>query len=161
MRYLNTIFHPAIELVFLQGWADQVCFTLPVMDDPTIITLQLEMEDSGSGIVAEQLDRIFEPFAQAGRTPGMAKGIYETAMESATHPAKQPLDMEKAKALVSSLPDQLCNKLEEAFTLLLVVEASYALIKDVHKVAPELADILKMYVDEFDFYSLQKVIAGD
>ncbi|MES9898374.1 MAG: ATP-binding protein [Sedimenticola sp.] len=92
--------------------------------------------------------------------------IYETAVESATSPVKQPLDMakakakEKAKALVSSLPDQLRSDLEEAVTLL-DVEASYTLIEDVHKVLPKLADTLKMYVDEFDFDTLHQVLADD
>ncbi|MES9898376.1 MAG: ATP-binding protein [Sedimenticola sp.] len=86
--------------------------------------------------------------------------IYKTAAESASSPVKQPLDMAKEKALVSSLPEQLRSDLEEAVTLL-DVEASYALIEDVHKVLPELADTLKMYVDEFDFDTLHKVLADD
>ncbi|MES9898371.1 MAG: transporter substrate-binding domain-containing protein [Sedimenticola sp.] len=83
---------------------------------------------------------------------------YETAVESATFPVKQQLDM--AKALVSSLPDQLRSNLEEAVTLL-DVEVSYALIEDVRKVAPELADLLKLRVDEFDFDTLHEVFTDD
>ncbi len=86
--------------------------------------------------------------------------IYETAAESASSPVKQVTDIAKEKSLVSSLPGQLRSNLEEAFTLL-DIEASYALIEDVQKVAPELANTLKMYVDEFDFDTLQKVLADD
>ncbi|MCU7923324.1 MAG: PAS domain S-box protein [Candidatus Thiodiazotropha sp. (ex Dulcina madagascariensis)] len=37
----------------------------PIADDPTLVILQLEVEDSGPGIAPEQQQRIFEPFVQA------------------------------------------------------------------------------------------------
>jgi PAS domain S-box-containing protein len=48
--------------------------TDPIMDDPALVTLQLEVEDSGQGISPEQLERIFDPFVQVGRSPSTAEG---------------------------------------------------------------------------------------
>jgi PAS domain S-box-containing protein len=48
--------------------------TLPIAGDPALVTLQLEVEDSGCGIAETQLQRIFEPFVQAGHSPLSAKG---------------------------------------------------------------------------------------
>ncbi|MCU7928984.1 MAG: response regulator [Candidatus Thiodiazotropha sp. (ex Dulcina madagascariensis)] len=51
--------------------------TLPVADDPLMVTLQLEVEDNGPGIEPEQLKCIFEPFvqAQAGRSAPQGTGL--------------------------------------------------------------------------------------
>jgi PAS domain S-box-containing protein len=48
--------------------------TLPMAGDPDMVTLQLEVEDSGRGIAQTQLQRIFEPFIQAGHSLEGAKG---------------------------------------------------------------------------------------
>ena len=48
--------------------------TLPIAKDPAIVTLQLEVEDSGPGILPEQLQRIFKPFIQAGHSSDDVEG---------------------------------------------------------------------------------------
>ncbi|SEH04406.1 response regulator [Candidatus Venteria ishoeyi] len=48
--------------------------TLPETDDPDICLLQLEVQDSGSGILPEQQQQIFEPFIQAHRGDSDTKG---------------------------------------------------------------------------------------
>ncbi|MEJ2693854.1 MAG: ATP-binding protein, partial [Candidatus Thiodiazotropha sp.] len=48
--------------------------TLPIAGDPKMVTLQLEVADSGSGIADTQLQRIFDPFIQAAHSSTGAKG---------------------------------------------------------------------------------------
>ena len=52
--------------------------TLPIENDPAMVSLQLEVEDSGPGILPEQQQRIFQAFAQAGHrssTKGTGLGL--------------------------------------------------------------------------------------
>jgi signal transduction histidine kinase/DNA-binding response OmpR family regulator len=46
----------------------------PMPADPAMLRLQMEVEDSGQGIAPELLERIFEPFYQAGKTKNSSKG---------------------------------------------------------------------------------------
>ncbi|MES9875280.1 MAG: ATP-binding protein [Candidatus Sedimenticola sp. 6PFRAG7] len=48
--------------------------TIPMVDDPAMVTLRLEVKDSGPGIVAEQLECIFQPFVQASHSSTTVKG---------------------------------------------------------------------------------------
>jgi len=48
--------------------------TLPIVDDPTMVTLQLEVKDSGPGIETDRLKHIFKPFVQAGHSSSEPKG---------------------------------------------------------------------------------------
>jgi len=47
---------------------------IQIKDDPDMVTLILEIEDSGSGMSAEQTKKIFEPFVQAGDSSSKSKG---------------------------------------------------------------------------------------
>ena len=55
------------------------------------------------------------------------------------------------------LPDKLFHDLEDAVTLL-DIEESYQLLEQVDKAQPELADMIRMRLDEMDFTTIQKVI---
>ena len=48
--------------------------TQPIVDDPTMCTLHMEIEDSGPGIAPEQLQGIFQAFFQAQQTRSVSKG---------------------------------------------------------------------------------------
>ena len=48
--------------------------TRPIADDPSMVTLQFEVQDSGPGIDPQQLERIFEPFVQEQQTPSGPRG---------------------------------------------------------------------------------------
>ncbi len=48
--------------------------TQPIENDPSRVSLQLEVEDSGVGIPDEQQKRIFEPFVQSMHNPSNTKG---------------------------------------------------------------------------------------
>ena len=75
--------------------------TLPMEDDSRMVTLQLEVEDSGSGISSEQLERIFEPFFQGGNQPNSAKGAGLGLAIS-----KSFIDLMGGKTHVESEPDK-------------------------------------------------------
>ncbi len=48
--------------------------TIPEVSDSSIVSLQLEVKDSGPGIPERELQHIFEPFIQIGHSPSKAKG---------------------------------------------------------------------------------------
>jgi len=63
----------AVKFTREGGVALRAC-TRPMADDAAMLSLQLEVEDSGPGITGEQLKRIFEPFVQTGHSPSSSKG---------------------------------------------------------------------------------------
>ena len=73
----------------------------PSADDPTMVGLQLEVEDSGSGIAPELQERIFESFYQARRAPAGPKG---TGLGLAI--CKSYVEMMNGRISVDSAPGQ-------------------------------------------------------
>ena len=57
-----------------QGGVSLSAKTLPIVDNPDLVNLCLEVQDSGTGISTEQRDQIFKPFVQAGPLPSTTKG---------------------------------------------------------------------------------------
>ncbi len=57
-----------------QGGVSLLARSISIPGDPSMVRLQLEVEDSGCGISPEHLEDIFEPFYQAGKTPAGSKG---------------------------------------------------------------------------------------
>ncbi len=49
--------------------------TVPIENAPDVVTLLIEIEDSGPGIPPEQLEHIFEPFVQTGKSPTEVKAL--------------------------------------------------------------------------------------
>jgi PAS domain S-box-containing protein len=83
--------------------------------------------------------------------------IYEEEMLKSPALAEQTIDSAKTKELMAALPEQLKNELKQAATALDLEEA-YAVIEAIAKVQPELADDLKVYVDEMDFASIKRIL---
>jgi PAS domain S-box-containing protein len=63
----------AVKFTRQGGFSLRAC-PLPTAGEPNLVTLQLEVKDSGCGIAEGQLQRIFEPFVQVGHSPTSAKG---------------------------------------------------------------------------------------
>ena len=57
-----------------EGMVSLCARTLPIADDPSTITLQLEIEDNGPGIAPKQVEHIFEPFIQTQQFRNSLKG---------------------------------------------------------------------------------------
>ena len=83
--------------------------------------------------------------------------IYEEEAGSASTKAEQAIDMGEASRMAAMLPDKLFHDLKDAVTLL-DIEESYRLLEQVDKAQPELADMIRMCLDEMDFTTIQKVI---
>jgi len=57
-----------------EGGVSLLVRTLPMVDGPTMATLQIEIQDSGPGIPEEDQQRIFEPFTQLSTSRHGPKG---------------------------------------------------------------------------------------
>jgi signal transduction histidine kinase/CheY-like chemotaxis protein/streptogramin lyase len=57
-----------------QGGVSLRARRIPMSDDPAMVRLQLEVEDSGSGISPELVENIFEPFYQVSKIQASSKG---------------------------------------------------------------------------------------
>jgi signal transduction histidine kinase/CheY-like chemotaxis protein len=57
-----------------QGGVSLRAWSIPIPDDPAMVRLQLEVEDSGCGISPELIENIFEPFYQVSKIKTGPKG---------------------------------------------------------------------------------------
>jgi len=67
------------------------------------------------------------------------------------------IDIELAKEMVDSLPEQLYNELEQA-AIALDMEKTYEVLEGIAEIQPKLADILKIRVDEMDFTTIRRIL---
>jgi len=67
------------------------------------------------------------------------------------------IDIELAKEMVDSLPEQLYNELEQA-AIALDMEKGYEVLERIAEIQPKLAVILRMRVEEMDFTTIRRVL---
>jgi CheY-like chemotaxis protein len=112
--------------------------------------------ESGCNDVVRKPYRANEMFGSMQKHLGV-RFIYDEEAGSASTKAEQAIDMGEASRMAAMLPDKLFHDLEDAVTLL-DIEESYHLLEQVDKAQPELADMIRMRLDEMDFTTIQTVI---
>jgi CheY-like chemotaxis protein len=115
--------------------------------------------ESGCDDVVHKPFRANEIFGSIQKHLGV-RFIYEEEAGSASTTAEQAIDMGEASRMAAMLPDKLFHDLEDAVTLL-DIEESYHLLEQVDKAQPELADMMRMRLDEMDFTTIRKVIGRE
>ncbi|MEW7988228.1 MAG: ATP-binding protein [Candidatus Thiodiazotropha sp.] len=96
--------------------------TISTTGSPTTITLQLEVEDSGIGIAAEEQQTIFEPFVQTGRSSNRPKGsglglaITKSFVELLGGEINVKSEIEKGSLFCVNLPVDLAEATETTGT---------------------------------------------
>lgn len=83
--------------------------------------------------------------------------IYEEKVDLASSTAEQVIDIAKAKEIAASLPEKLLDELKQA-AINLDIEQSYEVLDRIAETEPELANMLRVCVDELDFGTIQKAL---
>ena len=83
--------------------------------------------------------------------------IYEEEIDKSSSSAEKVIDIELAKEMADSLPEQLHNELEQA-AIALDMEKTYEVLERISEIQPKLADLLRIKVEEMDFSNIRKVL---
>jgi CheY-like chemotaxis protein len=83
--------------------------------------------------------------------------IYEEENEKPPSSAKKVLDIKLAKEMADSLPKQLFDELKQSSTAL-DMEETYKVLERITEIQPELAGLLRMYVEELDFSTIRNIL---
>jgi signal transduction histidine kinase/CheY-like chemotaxis protein len=86
--------------------------------------------------------------------------IYEEEIDKPPSSSEKVIDIALAKKMAASLPEQLFDELEQAAMALDMEEMSEALERTA-KTQPDLADMLKLCVEEIDFSTIRRVLNRD
>jgi DNA-binding response OmpR family regulator len=71
--------------------------------------------------------------------------------------AEKVTDIALAKEMAASLPEQLFDELEQA-AIALDMEETYEVLERIAEIQPQLADMLRMCVEEIDFSTIRRVL---
>jgi CheY-like chemotaxis protein len=83
--------------------------------------------------------------------------IYEEEIDKSLSSAKKVIDIELAKEMANSLPKQLVDELKQSSTAL-DMEETYKVIDRIVEIQPDLAGLLRMYVEELDFSAIRNIL---
>jgi CheY-like chemotaxis protein/anti-sigma regulatory factor (Ser/Thr protein kinase) len=83
--------------------------------------------------------------------------VYEEEIDKSPSSAEKGLDIKLAKEMADSLPKPLLNELKKSSTAL-DIEETYKVIERIAEIQPELAGVLRMYVEELDFSAIKNIL---
>jgi len=83
--------------------------------------------------------------------------IYEEELDKQPSSSEKVIDIALAKEMAASLPEQLFDELEQA-AMALDMEEMAEVLERIVEVQPDLADMLRMCVEEIDFSTIRRVL---
>jgi CheY-like chemotaxis protein len=83
--------------------------------------------------------------------------IYEEEIDKPSSSTEKVIDIESAKEMAASLPEQLFDELKQA-AMALDMEETYEVVERIAEIQPELAGMLRMRVEEMDFSAIRRVL---
>ena len=112
--------------------------------------------EAGCDEVMHKPFQAHEIFETMGEQLGV-RYIYEEEIDKQLSSAEKVMDIALAKEMVTSLPEQLHNELEQA-AIALDMEKTYEVLERISEIQPKLADMLRMRVEEIDFTTIRRVL---
>ncbi len=83
--------------------------------------------------------------------------IYEEEIDTPPPSAEKVIDIASAKEMAASLPEQLSAELEQA-AMALDMEETHKVLERIAEIQPDLADMLRIRVEEMDFSTIRRVL---